>query len=72
MKPVPPCPQIPPELQQQAADAEQRKDRALERLTEKLAEAPTHVRDDFEQAMVDLIDADKRAVLAIGNHRSRK
>lgn len=72
MKPEASCLQVEPELAKRAADAERRKDRALERLTETLATVPAAARDEFEQAMVDLIEADKRVVLAIGNHRSRK
>jgi hypothetical protein len=55
--PPPVCPQLPPDVKRAAEQAEQRKQAALERLLNRLP------RDDaFEQAMRDLIDADKRAL----------
>ena len=69
MKVVVPCPQLPPELVKRAEEAERRKDEAVARISEKLGMSND---DEFEHAMRALIDADRRAVLAIGNHRSRR
>jgi hypothetical protein len=56
-----PCFEPPRHLEEAADQAEQRKREAIARLREKLGEG-----NRFEQAMRDLIDADKRAVLARG------
>jgi hypothetical protein len=58
MKPVP-CFEVNQQLVQAAHKAEQRKNRAIERLMEKLNIGG---RDQFGQALRDLIDADKRAL----------
>jgi hypothetical protein len=59
------CP-VPPEMEKAAAEAEQRKVAALERL-QRLAEgAPVLEPDSFEKAMQALIDADKAALEARG------
>ena len=50
----------PPKALEEAAEAaEQRKRRAIQTLAEKLTPTPA---DRFEQAMRDLIDADKKAL----------
>jgi hypothetical protein len=58
MKPQP-CFEPPKQLEAAAALAEKRKREAIDRLTEKLAPSGN---DRFEQAMRDLIDADKKAL----------
>jgi hypothetical protein len=58
MKPVP-CFEVNQQLVQAANEAEERKNRAIERLMEKLDIGD---RDQFGQALRDLIDADKRAL----------
>ena len=52
-----PCFEPPRHLEEAADQAEQRKREAIARLREKLGEG-----NRFEQAMRDLIDADKRAL----------
>ncbi len=58
MKPVL-CFEVNQQLVQAAREAEERKNRAIERLMEKLDIGD---RDHFGQAVRDLIDADKRAL----------
>jgi hypothetical protein len=57
--PEPICPLVPPELMEEAAKAELRKDAALERLQRLAEEAPPHQQDAFERALIGVIDADK-------------
>ena len=62
MKPLPPClADVPEPLLRAAEAAEKRKNEAMNRLTEKLAEhlPPPAPLDDFGVAMEALIDADK-------------
>jgi hypothetical protein len=58
MKPVP-CFEVNKQLEEAAREAEVRKNRAIERLTEKLR---TSSCDRFGHGVRDLIDADKRAL----------
>lgn len=53
------CQIIPPELLEEAARAEERKNAALERLQQLAEEAPPHQHDAFERALMGVIDADK-------------
>jgi hypothetical protein len=56
MKPLP-CFEVNKQLEEAARKAEQRKAEAIDKLMGKLGP-----RSEFEQAMHDLIDADKRAL----------
>jgi hypothetical protein len=58
MKPQP-CFEVDKQLEEAARQAEARKNRAIERLTEKLTIGST---DRFGRAVHDLIDSDKRAL----------
>jgi hypothetical protein len=60
MKPLP-CFEVNQQLEEAARDAEQRKNRAIERLTKKLGGRLTDG-GRFERAIVDVIDADKYAL----------
>jgi hypothetical protein len=55
MKPLP-CFKVNKNLENAARQAEQRKNQAIDRLTKKLKP------NRFERALVDVIDADKRAL----------
>lgn len=70
MRPAASCAPLPAELQRLAEEAEQRREQALERLARKLE--PTTLSPELDAALRELIDADKRALMSIGNHRSRR
>lgn len=59
-----PCFEAPKALEEAARLAEQRKRRAIARLTSKLD--AVHPKDSFERAMEALIDADRAALQARG------
>jgi hypothetical protein len=61
MKPLP-CFEVNKDLEEAAREAEQRKNRAIERLRGKLIGRPPVDGQRFERMIVDMIEADKRAL----------